>query len=388
MREKITQDMLKINSYTVLGELPNPFVFNDGHTVSSTAEWAERRKELYKTAVELQFGGYPPQPDFFTVEALNYGKTQHSYKIHTGTKEHPISFLVKVILPSKPNRPFIIDGDMGSGYFMQAGFVDAAISKDIGWVFFDRTELAHDIANESRGCGAVFDAYPNHNFGTLATWAWGYSRCVDMLEKLKLPQVDLSCIAFTGHSRGGKAAILAGAIDQRARVVNPNEACLGGGGCYRFHVDADYLDAPKWATETLRDIWESNAFWLGEKMGRYVGHESEFPFDTHYLKAMVAPRILFVSEAAGDVWANPIGSWLTTLVAQEVYRFLDAEENLYWYFRAGFHHHKPQDIEMLVNILCHIHDGEPISDEFFRLPFEPLAPIHNWTIPANKSTQE
>ncbi len=225
MHEKITQGMLKLNSCTVLGELPNPFIFDDGHMVSSTGEWKERRKELYATAVELQFGGYPPQPDFLTVEALNYGKSQHSYKIHTGTKNHPISFLVKVILPSGKNRPFIVNGDMCSGYFLQEGFIEAAISNDVGWVFFDRTELAHDIANEGRGCGAVFEAYPNLSFGTLAAWAWGYSRCLDMLEQLKLSQVDLSCIAFSGHSRGGKAAILAGAIDQRVRVVNPNEAC-------------------------------------------------------------------------------------------------------------------------------------------------------------------
>lgn len=53
-------------------------------------------------------------------------------------------------------------------------------------------------------------------------------------------------------------------------------------------------------------------------MKNYIGRENELPFDTHFLKALVAPRILFVSEAAGDIWANPIGSWMTTEAAKEV----------------------------------------------------------------------
>ena len=55
---------------------------------------------------------------------------------------------------------------------------------------------------------------------------------------------------------------------------------------------------------------------------------------------------------AGDIWANPVGSWQTTMAAKEVYRFLDAEENLFWYFRPGTHYHDLNDIQMLVNIIC------------------------------------
>ncbi len=385
MHEKITNDMLKIESYTVLGSLPNPFVFDDGHLVETTADWIVRREEMKKTAIDLQFGGLAPTPDYFEVEALNIGKTQHSYKIHTGTKEHPISFLVKVILPTGNNRPVIIDGDMGTGYFMKDNFIKTATDKNVGWVLFDRTEIAHDIASEGHRSGAIFQAYPHQDFGTISAWAWGYSRCIDMLEYLHLPQIDLSCIAFTGHSRGGKATILAGTVDERVAVVNPNEACLGGGGCYRVHMQGEYLDLPKWPTETLKDIWSNSSFWFGTDLGKYVGKENELPFDAHFLKAMIAPRVLFVSEAAGDMWANPVGSWLTTIASKEIFRFLGAEQNLYWYYRAGTHHHKPQDIEMLVNILCHIHDDIPINENFYKLPFKAVPLIHNWAAPNNKS---
>ena len=49
---------MKITSYEVLGKLPDLFTFEDGRKVTSIADWEERRKEIYKTAVELQYGGY------------------------------------------------------------------------------------------------------------------------------------------------------------------------------------------------------------------------------------------------------------------------------------------------------------------------------------------
>ena len=252
------------------------------------------------------------------VEQLNCGKKHRSYKIHAGTQNSLVSFVIKVIMPSGNERPVIVDGDMCASYFMEPGFTEAATKQDIGWVLFDRTELAHDLKGEGRCKGALYDIYPDHDFGALAAWAWGYSRCIDALEILKLPQIDLSCIAFTGHSCGGKAALLAGATDQRAAIVNPNEACLGGGGCYRIRMTADYPGLRTWRSETLKDIWEDSAFWLGPKMGQYIDSEELLPFDAHYLKALVAPRVLFVSEAAADVWVNPIGSWMTTIAAGEV----------------------------------------------------------------------
>lgn len=56
----VTDGMLDIVSYDVLGKLPDPFRFDDGRRVAGQADWAARRRELYKTAVELQYGVMPP----------------------------------------------------------------------------------------------------------------------------------------------------------------------------------------------------------------------------------------------------------------------------------------------------------------------------------------
>lgn len=373
----VFNNLLKITEYETKGQLPDPFLFSNGDRVKTSNDWLTRRDEIFQTAVELQFGTQPPIPEILEVEQLNLGKEHRSYKIHTGTRDRQLSFIIKVIMPRGQNRPMIIDGDMCAGYHMNEEFISAALEKDIGWVLFDRTELAHDIKSEGRK-GALYDVYPEFTFGALGAWAWGYSRCIDALFKLNHCQIDCSCIALTGHSRGGKAAILAGAIDERATIVNPNEACLFGGGCYRIKMVGDYSGLKLWRSETLRDIWEETSFWVGPEMEQYIDNEEALPFDTHFLKALVAPRVLFVSEAAADVWANPVGSWMTTEAAKEVYKFLGVEEKLFWYFRSGTHYHKPEDIRKLVNIISHIHDGEKIEDGFFELPFTPPSLLYDW----------
>ena len=191
----------------------------------------------------------------------------------------------------------------------------------------------------------------------------------------------MSCITFTGHSRGGKTAALAGAVDERAAIVNPNATCAGACGCYRIHLKAIKENNTEGESEQLKHIIGQFPFWFGPELGNYKDNEAELPFDCHFLKALVAPRILFVSEAASDIWANPIGSWQTTMAASEVYKFLGAEENLYWYFRKGYHFHDIEDLQMLVNIIKHKTQNEPLSDKFFRTPFKQPELIYSWRCP-------
>ncbi|MBO7297287.1 MAG: hypothetical protein J6V39_08500, partial [Clostridia bacterium] len=217
-------------------------------------------------------------------------------------------------------------------------------------------------------------------------WAWGYSRCVDLLEKLGLTNPDM--IAFTGHSRGGKTAALAGVLDTRAAIVNPNDTCAGACSCYRLYVEGEYMgnNDPNRGiqfkkSEMLADLWRNFDFWMGPELGQYADHPEDLPFDAHSLKAMVAPRILFVSEAAGDLWANPIGSWQTTMAASEVYKHLGVPENLYWYFRPGVHFHQPLDVEMLVNIILQRTIGAPADERFFHVGFQKPELIFDWRAP-------
>lgn len=385
--DMVYEGLLNVTEYKVLGKLPDPFVNDDGRRLTSPGEWPARRAEIYKTAIELQYGTQPPKPEFLEVELLYTSPSYHSFHIHTGTRQSPITFRMQVILPkdAKEKVPVIVDGDQCWRYHMDQEYLNTALDNGIGWVFFDRTELAHDLQGEGRGKGDLYKVYPEYTFGAIGAWAWGYSRCVDALEQIagRLP-IDLDWIAFCGHSRGAKTAMLAGALDERARVVNPNSTCCGACGCYRIHMKATFTgsdDTGERRSETLDDMCRAFPFWLSEEIAQYRLCEENLPFDEHFLKAMVAPRTLYISEAAWDVWANPIGSWQTTLAAKEVFRFLGAEDNLFWSFRPGFHAHDVSDVAMLVNVILHQKRGEPLSERFFKLPFHPKELIFDWKCP-------
>ena len=58
----IHENLIPIVDYQVLGKLPDLFTMEDGTPVTDQASWERRRKELYKTAVEPQYGTIPPDP--------------------------------------------------------------------------------------------------------------------------------------------------------------------------------------------------------------------------------------------------------------------------------------------------------------------------------------
>ena len=380
--EAIREDRLKVTGYELLGKLPDPFLRPDGTRITDPARWEEQREVLARSAINLQYGTQPPAPEFLETELLYKADKIRGYRIRTGTRACPVTFRMQILLPQTEGKfPVIVDGDQCWMYHMDKEYLAPALDAGIGWVFFDRTELAHDLNDEGRGQGALYRTYPQYTFGALGAWAWGYSRCVDALEQLDLP-VDLDWITFSGHSRGGKTAALAGALDVRAKIVNPNETCAGACGCYRVHMTALNERGENKRSETLADLWKNFSFWIGPGMEAYKDREADLPFDCHFLKALTAPRTLFVSEAAEDIWANPVGSWLTTDAAKEVYRFLGAEENLFWYYRPGGHGHKVQDVEMLVNLILHQRGGKPLDDGFFRRPFPAPEKAYDWTCPS------
>lgn len=401
----IHEDLIKITKYELLSELPDPFVFDDGHRLASADEWRARRDEMYKTTIELQYGVMPPKPEFLEVEPMYFGsKGPTSYRIITGTKENPISFSMYVFKAktAKP-APAVISGDLCFGMPFDTEFTSRFTDNGINFVAFNRGELAPDVAiynvnalDKTTGdyeiakriwdhirtedCGGqVKKAYPDIDFGTTAAWAWGYSRCVDALEVLGI--TDLSMTVFTGISRGGKTCALAGAVDERAAIVNPCATCMGAYSGYRINIEAITEDGKNEKSEPLSNIFYNFPQWMGSGMKEYIGKEGTLPFDSHYLKAMIAPRVLFVAEAASDIWSNPVGSWQTSVAAGEVYKMLGCEENLFWYFRRGYHAQTLEDVDMLINIIKHKTDGEPISDKFFKIPFRPIPMPYSWKSP-------
>lgn len=375
---------INVTEYTPLGMLPDLFTFCDGRKVKSLADWEERRLELYKPAIELQYGQIPPGPEFLEIMPLmvRYEKRKMSiYKIKTGTREKPITFTIYCHKPNG-NGPFptVIDGDLCFRCMQNPETFDCFVERGIMLVTFNRCELVPDIdiRNADRS-GTLYDTYDTLSFGALAAWAWGYSRVLDALEQLGL--ADMSCVAFTGLSRGGKTALLAGALDSRATIVCPAGSGCGGSACYRIHMKAIEEDGVERTSQTLAHILQYFPYWFSPALQEYSEREAELPFDQHFLKALIAPRVCFDSQAMSDTLTGPLNTLMTTLAAREVWKLYGKEENVLWYWRPGKHAQTLGDFEMLAEVILHEKNGTPLSDAFMNVPFDMPEPIYNFYNP-------
>ena len=70
-------------------------------------------------------------------------------------------------------------------------------------------------------------------------------------------------------------------------------------------------------SETLKIIVNAFPDWFGPDLAAYQDDEGALPFDEHYLKALLAPRVYFDSQALSDMWAGPVNTWMTAEAARE-----------------------------------------------------------------------
>jgi hypothetical protein len=145
----------------------------------------------------------------------------------------------------------------------------------------------------------------------LGAWAWALMRGIDLIERE--PGLDASRVVLTGCSRLGKAALIAGAFDERFAVVVTNQT--GGGGVPLAKRDFG---------EHVRSESARFTHWFSPRYAKYAGCEAAtMPFDQHLLVSCIAPRP-FLVEGFDNPWFDTRGEFLCLRAASPVWEFLGA----------------------------------------------------------------
>jgi len=210
----------------------------------------------------------------------------------------------------------------------------------------DRASL-HDQTLRSLGLDPDAPDRP----GVIGVWAWMMSRVADALETE--PAIDSQRLAVMGHSRRAKAALLAGARDDRFGVILAHQSGTGGASLHRDNLG-----------EPISSITDSYPHWFVPSYADYADREDTLPLDAHYLLALIAPRSVLLGNSWRDVWSDPAGAWRAAEAASPVWSLygvdglnqtrldeIDVSGHIAYHIRPATHGVRAEDWDAFLDFL-------------------------------------
>ena len=336
--------------------LPALLRFADGRPVASAEDWPARRAEILAGFEASVYGQVLPDPTHLSFELrersddalggkavrqqvrVRFSKTDDNQwmdlLIHLPKRDEPVPMFVGLNFQGNhtvhPDPAIALtprwvrnrkDGptenvavEVSRGTLSRRWPLDDIIDKGFGVA----TAYYGDLAPDQRSLWrtGVYSMFRDSEAtdakdapGAITAWAWGLSRAVDYFATQ--PAVDATRISVIGHSRLGKAALWAGAIDERFAGVISNDSGCGGASLFRHHNGA-----------TIEKIHDRLAFWFCPAFVQYREREHAMPVDQHQLIALVAPRRAYVASALEDAWADPAGEFMAIREAAPAWELL------------------------------------------------------------------
>lgn len=190
--------------------------------------------------------------------------------------------------------------------------------------YFNRLEIAHDGPDRQRS-GPIFEHWPHARWGAISAWAWAVQRSVDALLQIGCKPGQLGLI---GHSRSGKAALLAAATHPGIALTVAHNS--GTAGAASFKVQGA-------GAESLNALQRAFSHWLGSQACLPEVQQRIEAIDNGVLLKAIFPRQVCIMQALDDAWSNPLGARLAFDQLQAYFAAHGKGRNVHWRERTGGH---------------------------------------------------
>jgi hypothetical protein len=340
-------DESKANPYP---DLPNPLILNNGMKVTTAKMWWEqRRPQIVETFDREVYGRVPPHTPKVTWEvAGTTGEIEGKVPVltkqlvgHVDNSSYPlitVNIRLSLTTPANASGPVPIILKFSSSATPQlsaAGVSRAAaeplwkqeiLEKGWGYAILSTTSIQAENGAGLTGGGIIGLVNKGRfrkpdDWGALRAWAWGASRAMDFFETEK--SVDAKQVGLEGHSRDGKAALVAMAYDQRFAIAYVSSSGTGGAKLLRRNFG-----------EPLEDLASEREYhWMAGNFLKYAGPltANDLPVDSHELIDLCAPRPVFIGGGStigpnSDAAADAPGSFMAAVAAGPVYKLLGKKD--------------------------------------------------------------
>ncbi len=320
-------------------DLPALLAMEDGTPVTGPEGFARRRRELLSLFEKTMYGPIPGGGFEKSFEVIGEGDAPEGrallrqIRLSVSTERGKNDALMLLVLPrsdapvpvffglsfypvaaalddprilpsfAKPGGPFQRAPKRGS----RAG--DWCIAEAVRRGYGIALAYAGDFAPDS---GRAWETravslFEKGSLWGISAWAFGLQRMADFLAAD--PAVDGQRLAAVGTSRLGKAALWAGACDERIALTCANVSGTCGAAMTRCN-----------AKETAAALNASFPHWMNGAFKAFDGRSEALPVDQHALIACIAPRRIYISSADEDPWNDQQGCWDALMLSRDAFR--------------------------------------------------------------------
>lgn len=340
-----------------LGPTPPPALlgpFGDDPAAHTLEDWERRRPLLRAAFAAGVYGPYPPSmaARVLSREAIDFAPLAgvaviEQWGVAVTDGPDPLLFNMMVVLPrgaaeplplivmqnfcgnraAFPNAPDAIAAPLTEvlwaceaewmapvieiplGRHISVPPYETILARGYGLAMFYAGDVVADTTDGAAAGMARLYGESANAAGAVAVWAWLYSRAYDVLAEDG--RVDAARVAVWGHSRNGKAALYAAALDPRIAAVIAHQSGRGGASLSRSLQG-----------EGIAEMMEAFPHWFPPAFAR---EPSDPVFDQHQLLALIAPRPVLLGNARRDAWSDPLGAWRAAEAADPAYRLHGVE---------------------------------------------------------------